>query len=198
MSNKRKRVEKVQLSNPDFRIDFTQLPPQDPLLMTGKIADEDIPARLKDFAAQHYHSFRTNYKRVSPSLGGNFNIRMPLGEEPINMDAIHTAAAAVIRSIYPFGVRFNVSFSIFLENEDEEDLDRRFLFYYASSNNHQLFERSQFISSLKDVEDVLDKINYEAISDHLNLIRESTKVRILHIASVLINALVLSDATQFS
>lgn len=195
--DRKRRVEQVLISVPNFQIDLSQLPDEDPLLMSATI-QQNISRELRHMAAQNYHSFRTNYDRVSPQLGGNFVIRMTLGIDPINLEAIHDALAAVIRSCHPFGVRLNISFSLFLENEEEDNPEERFLFHYASSNNHLLFETAQFVTSLNDVEEIIDKITYESISDHLDLARKTTKVRILHIASILVNALILPDATVFS
>lgn len=191
-NGKRRRVGKVRFAVPDFKVNLIHLPAEDPLLMSSTISRQ-IPTELKLVAAENYHSFRTNYRNSSPLLGGNFNFRMPLGVDPINVEAIHDVIAAIIKSFYPFGARLNLTFSLFLEDEEEENPNERYLFYYASSNNHQMFETSQFITSFKDIENVIDKITYESVSDHLDLIRKSSKIRIRHISSVLINALVLSD-----
>lgn len=192
-NGKRRIGKKVQFSVPDFKVNLVHLPVEDPLLMSSTILQQ-IPNELKLVASENYHSFRTNYRHSSPLLGGNFNFRMPLGVDPINVEAIHDLITAIIKSFYPFGARLNLTFSLFLEDEEEENPNERYLFYYASSNNHQMFQTSQFITSFKDIEKVLDKITYETISDHLDLIRKSSKIRVLHISSVLINALVLSDA----
>lgn len=194
--DRKRRIEKFIVSRPDFKIDRTQLPDEDPLLMSTTI-HQAIPQELRHMATQNYHSYRTNYKRVSPLLGGNFMVRLPLGTDPINVKSIHEVVRAVIHSCHPFGVRLNISFSLFLKNEEEEDNSvDHFIFYYASSNNHQLFETARFIKSLSDVDEILETVNYETISDHLDLARTSSKLRILHIASVLINALILPDTLQ--
>ena len=162
--------------------------------MTQNILQNDIPRELHHVSIEKYHYFRTNYRQVCPSLGGNFVIRQPQGIDPVNIDAIHDALLGVLKSLRPFGARINVSFAVFLENEEIEDPEQRYSLVYASSNNFQLFKQAAFVTNKEEKEDLFSRVSYESVNQHLDLLRDSTKVRIQGIGAVLINAVVLSDA----
>ena len=192
--SKRRAIQRVELRVPEFSVDFSALPDEDPPSLTQSILQNDIPRELHHVAIEKYHYFRTNYRQVCPSLGGNFVIRQPQGIDPVNIDAIHDALHRVLKSLRPFGARINVSFAVFLENEEIEDPEQRYSLVYASSNNFQLFKQAAFVTNKEEKEDLFSRVSYESVNQHLDLLRDSTKVRIQGIGAVLINAVVLSDA----
>jgi hypothetical protein len=66
-------IEKVLLSAPGFRVDYSNLPTPDPLSMSTEI-EASFPQELLRVAVQNYHYFRTNFDRVSPHLGGRLTL----------------------------------------------------------------------------------------------------------------------------
>lgn len=192
--SKHRAIEQVELKVPEFSVDFSVLPDEDPPTLTESMLQEDIPQELHHVAIENYHYFRTTYHRVCPSLGGNFVIRQPQGLDPVDIDAIHDALRSVLKSLRPFGTRLNISFAVFLENTEIEDPEHRYSLAYASANNFLLLDQAAFVTSKEEESDLFSRVSYQSVHQHLDLFRQTSKVRVNSIAAVLINALVLPDA----
>ena len=168
-------------------LEVEKLPPEDPVLPSEKVLSE-IPLYLRNCAVDNYHWFRTSYARVSRYHGGIFVIRQPLGPDPIDLPAVKSSVISVLNVLPPLSTRFNISFGLFMEDVSAKDPKNRFHLFYPSRNNFTLFESALFLDDYDNKEQVLDRISYEAVSDHLNMARRETNVRVRHVAAVMINA----------
>lgn len=192
--SKQRAIRKIELRVPDFKVDLSLLPKEDPPSLTNEFLSEQVPVELRSVAIESYHYFRTNYSRVSSDFGGQFVIRQPQGIDPVDIDAIHDSLARVIKSLRPFAVRLNISFAVFLEDTEAENPKQRFSIAYASANNFLMFETAMFIQNSEDFNSLFDRVSYQSVHQHLDLIRQTSKVRVHGIAAALINAFILPDA----
>ena len=168
-------------------LEVEKLPSEDPILPSEKVLSE-IPLDLRTCAVDNYHWFRTNYSKVNRYHGGVFVIRQPLGPVPINLPAIKSSVLSVLNVLPPLSTRFNLSFGLFMEDVSVKDPNKRFHLFYPSRNNFTLFESALYLDDFDTKEQLLDRISYEAVSDHLNMARRETNVRVRHVAAVMINA----------
>ena len=181
---------KRKISADEFAVDFSALPSEDPIQITDQIWDE-VPDELGEAFADDYHLIRTNYD--VESLGGIFTIRLPLGRDPVNLQAIHSAVLSVMRAFAPYGFRINIGFSFFFKEEDPEPV---YGIIHGLPQGAAMWRSALFVTTDQDKKDLLNRLNLVEIWEHLEQQVETTKMSILHLACIKINA-VMMEETQF-
>ena len=180
---------KRKISLDGFALDYSALPSEDPIQISDLIWAE-IPDDLAEAFCDDYDRIRTNYDSVAESLGGLFTIRLKLGQDPVNLEEIHSAVEAVMHAFAPYGFRLNVGFSFFYE---EEETEARFGLIHGMPG---MWHSALFVTTDQEKEDVFDQLSLSEIWEHLEQQLETTKMSILCLACIHINAVVVEE-TQF-